>query len=109
MMRIVSPPPIRAADVANEEHLRAVFDVPSPPNLGLEEEIMLLDPATLDLVPRSVELLEAMAPDARFALELPASQLELIVGPVGTVREAIAGLAAARAELAGRTNGELRL
>jgi glutamate---cysteine ligase / carboxylate-amine ligase len=109
MMRIVSPPPIRAADVANEEHLRAVFDAPSPPTLGLEDEVMLLDPATLDLAPRSAELLEAMAPDPRFALELPASQLELIVGPVGTVREAIADLAAARAELAARTNGDVRL
>jgi carboxylate-amine ligase len=109
MMRIVSPPPIRVADVANEQHLRAVFDAASPPTLGLEEEVMLLDPATLDLAPRAEELLEALAPDPRFALELPASQLELIVGPEGTVRAAIADLAAARAELAGSAEGEVRL
>ena len=109
MIRIVSPPPIRAAEVANEQRLHAVFDAPSPPTLGLEEEVMLLDPATLDLAPRAIELLEALGPDPRFALELPASQLELIVGPVGTVGEAIAGLAAARAELARRTDGEVRL
>lgn len=70
---------------------------------------MLLEPATLDLAPRAAELLDMLAPDPRFALELPAAQLELIVAPAATVREAIAGLADARAELTRRSAGEVRL
>ena len=37
---------------------------------------MLLDPATLDLLPRAAEVVDAAA-DPRFKLELPAAQLEL--------------------------------
>ena len=33
--------------------LRAAFDAPEPLTLGLEEELMLLDPETLDLLPRA--------------------------------------------------------
>ncbi len=33
------------------DDLRAAFDAPEPLTLGLEEELMLLDPETLDLLP----------------------------------------------------------
>jgi carboxylate-amine ligase len=108
-MRIVSRSHIHAPDPANEERLRAVFDATSPPTLGIEEEVMLLDPATLDLAPRAVEVLDGLGEDPRFALELPASQLEIIVGPTETVADAVAALAAGRRDLAGATAGELRL
>ena len=65
--------------------LREIFDAAEPLTIGLEEEVMLLDPVTLDLAP-----VAARVPDAK--LELPASQLELNTTPVSTVGEAIAQL-----------------
>jgi carboxylate-amine ligase len=90
---MTSEPTPTAAD------LRTAFDAPEPLTLGLEEELMLLDPATLDLLPRAADVVEP-ADDARFKLEMPAAQLELSLPPARSVPEAIAGLAAARRDLA---------
>jgi glutamate---cysteine ligase / carboxylate-amine ligase len=79
--------------------LRAAFDAPQPLTVGLEEELMLLDPDTLDLLPRAAAVVEP-ARDERFKLELPAAQLELRLPPARSVPEAIAALAAARRDLA---------
>jgi carboxylate-amine ligase len=87
------PTPPTAAD------LRAAFDSPEPLTLGLEEELMLLDPESLDLLPRAAEVVDGAA-DERFKLEMPASQLELCLPPARSVPEAIAALAAARCDLA---------
>lgn len=70
---------------------------------------MLLDPASLDLVPRAGAALEALGGDPRFKLELPAAQLELVTPPATTVAQAAAALAAARRDVAAATAGELRL
>jgi carboxylate-amine ligase len=78
--------------------LRAAFDSPAPFTVGLEEELMLLDPETLDLLPRAAEVVEA-ADDERVKLELPAAQLELTLPPARTVSEAVAALAAGRRDL----------
>ncbi len=85
--------PLSAAD------LRQAFDAPAPLTLGLEEELMLLDRETLDLLPRAAEVIGAAADD-RFKLELPAAQLELTLPPAPTVPAAIAELAVARRDLA---------
>jgi len=84
-------PPILSADA-----LRAAFDAPAPLTVGLEEEIFVCDPQTLDLVPRARELVQAGAPAK---LELPAAQLELATPPAPDVPTAIATLAAARRDL----------
>jgi carboxylate-amine ligase len=81
------------------DELRAAFDAPEPLTLGLEEELMLLDPGTLDLLPRAAEVIDA-AGDPRFKLEMPAAQLELTLPPARSVPEAIAALAVARRDLA---------
>jgi carboxylate-amine ligase len=80
--------------------LRAAFDAPAPLTVGLEEELMLLDPATLDLLPRASAVIARTAGDPRFKLELPAAQLEIVLPPAATVPDAIAALAAARRDLA---------
>jgi len=90
---MTSEPTLTAAD------LRAAFDAPEPLTLGLEEELMLLHPETLDLLPRAKEVVEAAA-DERFKLEMPAAQLELTLPPARSVPEAIAALARARRDLA---------
>jgi glutamate---cysteine ligase / carboxylate-amine ligase len=79
--------------------LRAAFDAPEPLTVGLEEELMLLDPETLDLLPRAADVVAA-ADDERVKLELPAAQLELSLPPARTVSEAVAALAAGRRDLA---------
>jgi len=79
--------------------LRDAFDAPEPLTLGLEEELMLLDRETLDLLPRAAEVVDA-AGDDRFKLELPAAQLELSLPPERSVPAAVAALAAARRDLA---------
>jgi carboxylate-amine ligase len=95
--------------VIDGDALRAVFDAPAPPTVGIEEEVMLLDPDTLDLAPRAVELLERTGRDERFALELPAAHLEIVVGPAATVGDVIADLARGRIDLAAAARGDLAL
>ena len=79
--------------------LLATFDAPAPLTVGIEEEVMLLDSATLDLAPRAEEVVAAAAGDERFRLELAAAQLELVSQPCLTVGEASAQLQAARGAL----------
>ena len=80
----MNPTPPTAAE------LRAAFDAPEPLTVGIEEELMLLDPATLDLLPRAAEVVDAAA-DPRVKLEMPAAQLELTLPPARSVPAAIAG------------------
>ena len=89
--------------------LRAVFDAPAPVSVGLEEELMLLDAGTLDLAPRAPEVLEALAGDARFKLEMPAAQLEIVTAPHADVPAAAAELLAARRALVESLGGDLRV
>lgn len=68
---------------------------PSEPyTVGIEEEIMLLDPVTWGLTQRGDEVLSLAAPDlaGRCAAETHDAALELRTAPHGTVREAIAEL-----------------
>jgi carboxylate-amine ligase len=79
-----------------EGELRATFDAPRPLTVGLEEEVMLVDPASLDLAPLARELLDG---DDELKLELPASQAEIATAPAERVADAIAQLAAGRRRL----------
>ena len=89
--------------------LRAAFDAAPPYTVGIEDEVMLLDPDTLELVPRAGELLALLDDDRRFKMELPASQLELLTPACAGVTEAARALLAAREELAARVDGRVRL
>jgi carboxylate-amine ligase len=82
------------------DRLAATFETVEPFSVGLEEEVMLLEPETLHLADRAPELLARLGDrPAPFKLELPASQLELITPPRRSVPEAIEDLGAARREL----------
>jgi carboxylate-amine ligase len=119
----------------NASELHETFEAPEPLTIGLEEEAMLLDPATLDLAPVAPEIVEQVAaamrgPDAvrvdspsrgaasalvvapnlalvavAAKLELPASQVELVTAPARTVAAAVSGLAAGRRALADAARG----
>ena len=94
---------------ADADRLRAVFDAPRPLTVGLEEELMLLHPETLDLVPCARALLRRLRGDARFKQELPAAQLEIVGPPAATVVEAAAAVLQARRDLAAAAEGVARV
>jgi glutamate---cysteine ligase / carboxylate-amine ligase len=93
------------APAPSAESLRAAFDAAPALTVGLEEELMLLDPYTGDLSAVAGELLARVAGDRRFKLELPAAQLEILTQPRKTVSEAAAELARGRRDLAGAAAG----
>src|SRR4051794_34800526 len=97
-----SSPLVAAIDLPelDEEALRAAFTHERAFTVGIEEELMLLHPTTLDLEPRAAEGLERAAGDQRFKLEMPAAQLEIVLPPTATVRALATGLGAARRDLA---------
>ena len=88
---------------------RGAFVHPSPPTVGIEEELMVLDPVTLDLTPRAPGLVARAGGDPGIATELPAAQVELRSRPRRTVAEAAADLARGRADLVRLGAGEVRL
>ena len=89
--------------------LRARFDAGVPLTVGLEEELMLLDPVSLDLTPEAPAALGVVAADERFKLELPATQIEVVTPPCATVAEAARQLAVARRDLSEALAGRYRL
>lgn len=97
----LQPPPTAS-------QLRALFDAVEPFTVGIEEEVMLLDPDTLDLAPRAEQVLAALEGDARFSRELPAAQAEIATTPTTSAIDALAQLAAARAGLLAACEGIAR-
>jgi len=97
------PDPITGAALAG------LFDRNRPFAVGLEEEIMVLDPATLDLLPAATELLESSGLDERFKTELPASQIEIATHAAPTFEALAAELLQARRSLAERVDRRARL
>jgi carboxylate-amine ligase len=74
---------------------RATFEASTDFTVGLEEEFALLDPATLDMVPRFEELRDAAAQEdpilhAQITGELISSELEIVSGRGDDVHDAIA-------------------
>jgi carboxylate-amine ligase len=83
----------------NADTLRARFDAPDELGVGIEEELFLLDPESLDLTPHAREVVDAAGDDPRFKLEMPAAQLEIVTPPCPDVVSAVAALADARRDL----------
>jgi carboxylate-amine ligase len=88
--------------------LRSAFDGAAPFTVGIEDEVMLLDPQTHELAPRALEVVSGLDGDPRFKLELPASQVEIVTTPAATVPEAAAQLIEARRVLAGHAEPAVR-
>jgi carboxylate-amine ligase len=89
---------------------RAHFDAGRDFSLGVEEELILLDPRTLDRLPQAARAVElAGAADERFRTELPCAQLELVTGVCETLDEVVEQLLDRRRELAGALEGFARV
>jgi len=89
--------------------LRQAFDQARPHTVGIEDEVMLLDPQEHHLLACAPDVLALLDGDARFKLELPASQLEVVTPPVMSVSQAAQLLLSGREELARRCQGRARL
>ena len=89
--------------------LRRRFDETGGLTVGIEEEVMVLDPETLDLAPRADELLARVENDPRFTAELPAAQVEILTAPSACVADVITELGAARRELHQAADGAVAL
>lgn len=90
------------------ERLKATFDHAAEFTVGIEEELMLLDPETLEPVPRAAEVMGWLDGDPRFKFELPASQIEIATEPCATAHDAAAALLAARRDLVALLDGRVR-
>jgi glutamate---cysteine ligase / carboxylate-amine ligase len=73
--------------------------------VGIEDEVMLLAPDSLDLSPRAPELLQRCGDDPRFKLELPASQVEITTRSDTRVEVVVEDLLDARRVLVARLEG----
>ena len=85
--------------------LRRRFDEVGGFTVGVEEEMWLLDPETLDLAPVAANVLASLASDRRFAPELPAAQLEIVTTPTASAADAVEQLARSRRDLAAAADG----
>jgi carboxylate-amine ligase len=90
------------------DELRSRFEASTPDLVGLEDELMLLDPESLELADRAEEALGVLRGDGRFKPELPASQVEIMVSPHATVSAAAQALLEARRAFAAATEGLVR-
>lgn len=99
------PATVRLQPPPSAAELRATFDAVEPFTVGIEEEVMLLDPCTLDLAPRVEDVLTQLDGDTRFSRELPASQVEIATAPSARAADALAQLADARGELIAACDG----
>ena len=91
------PPDWGSAPLATPGTLGEAFDQHSKPTVGLEEELMLLEPSSGALVPAAEVALARAGGDPRYAREIRGCQIE-IVSPVAGNAQAL-GIALARARL----------
>ena len=84
-----------------------LFDERTSLTVGLEEELMLLDPETLELAPAAGRVLELLGPDERFGHELREGQIELRTPVSGNAIAAGISLAESRLRLCEHVRGTL--
>src|SRR5215212_5380215 len=89
--------------------LRERFDGVTDHTVGVEEELMLLDPDTLDLLPVAARVHKELGGRVSLRGELPAAQIETASPVCDSIAEAAAALAGARRELAAGVAGWARL
>jgi carboxylate-amine ligase len=91
------------------EGWRALLDGVTDHTVGVEEELMLLHPETLDLLPAAARVRAELGRVVSLRTELPAAQVETASPVCATIGEAAAALTAARRTLATGVAGWARL
>lgn len=102
-----TPPSWAGSSPLSVTDLRALFDARSAFTVGVEEELILLDPATLEVAPQSDLALGLVGTDDRFGGELREGQIELRTPVCGNAVAAAIQLANARLDLSRRLEGRL--
>jgi glutamate---cysteine ligase / carboxylate-amine ligase len=88
---------------------RAAFEHERSFTVGVEEELLLVDPTTYELAPVVDAVLPLLGGDRRFAQELRPSQLETVSRVCATAADACRELAAARRDLVAALDGRYRI
>lgn len=94
-----------------EREIVRAFDRAGPLTVGLEEELMLLDPRSGTLAPVAPRVLAGLGEaegDPSFKLELPAAHLEIVTAPQAKLPAALAALRRGRARVAEAAEGLAR-
>src|SRR4051795_10521980 len=89
--------------------LRELFDGVTDHTVGVEEELMLLDPGTLDLLPAADRVTAELGDRVSLPPDLPAAQVETASPVCDSIARAAEALAAARTQLAAGLAGWGRL
>src|SRR5215211_7735134 len=97
------------AETFSAAGLRELLDGIADHTVGVEEELMLLDPGTLDLLPEAARVAEAVGDRVSLRTELPAAQVETASPVCDSIAEAAEAMAGARRELAAGVAGWARL
>jgi glutamate---cysteine ligase / carboxylate-amine ligase len=100
---------IQTALPLDADSLQARFATDRPLTVGVEEELMVLDPETYDLAPRAAAVLERVPEELPVKLEFPASQLEIFTPARERFDELESDLLSARRGLALSLEGAARL
>ncbi|HEY2868487.1 MAG TPA: YbdK family carboxylate-amine ligase [Gaiellales bacterium] len=95
--------------MSTESLLRRAFDAVSDLTVGAEEELLLLDPATLEPAAASEWLLAELGESRMHRRELWAAQVELVTGVCDSPAAVVGELRAARTRLAEAAAGRLRI
>jgi len=89
--------------------MRELFDGVTDHTVGVEEELMVLDPDTLDLLPVAARVHEELGERVSLRGELAAAQIETATPVCDTIDQAARALAGSRRELAAGVAGWARL
>jgi carboxylate-amine ligase len=88
---------------------RAAFDHSDAFTIGVEEELMLVEPIGYDLAPAIDKVLPLLDGDHRFSKELRAAQIEIVTPVCATAGDACLELGNARRRLVEQIDGHYRL
>ena len=91
------------------EGWRTLLDGVADHTIGVEEELMLLDPETLDLLPEAARVRAELGDTVAMRTELPAAQLETASPVCTTIAEAARSLTGARRALKQGTQAYARV
>jgi glutamate---cysteine ligase / carboxylate-amine ligase len=108
-LELPDPPTWEGTPPVSAAQWRAAFDHSVSLTVGVEEELMLLDGATLDLTPSVGEVLATLGGDRRFCRELRAEQIETVTPICASAADACRELSSARRELVERLDARFRL
>jgi carboxylate-amine ligase len=104
---IERPARCRGSSVLRVERYLSKFEHATPYTVGIEDELILVDPATLEPAAASEQVLRAFDGNPRVLPELRSTQIELITPVCLTAREAGESLADLRSSLRRRLSGEV--